>query len=225
MFKESFRKINFRRITMSEPLTEQQQRILDFIIKRIKEQGYPPSVRDIAHHIGVKSTNGVANHLKALEKKGYIKRESIISRAIRLVNQTAGVEVPVVGHVTAGKPILAVENIEGALMLDVNVVASENSFLLKVEGMSMKDAGILDGDYVLVRQQQTAESGEIVVAMINSEATVKRFRRRGNLMFLEPENPQFDPILITRDMDFQIIGKVTAVLRILDGMVLVNRKN
>jgi len=206
-----------------EELTERQQRVLKFIQSHYKKHGYPPTIREIADHIGAKWNHGVERHLHALERKGHIKRVKDKSRGIQLPFVPTGTEVPIIGRITAGKPILAVENIEEKIVLDPAFVKGESNFLLMVEGLSMKNAGILDGDLVLVRQQTAAESGDIVAALIDDEeATVKRFRRKGDKVILEPENPEFEPI-DSDSVSIKIIGKVLAVLRLLDNQLTVKR--
>ncbi len=207
-----------------DTLTERQTKVLRFIEKHQRQNGYPPSLREIADHIGAKWSHGVERHLEALEMKGYIKREAVKSRGIRLVNANAGISVPVVGRITAGRPILAVENLGESLVVDPSFVrGSEVNFVLMVEGFSMKNAGILDGDLVLVRQQSTAENGEIVAALIDEEtATVKRFRQEGDRIVLEPENPDYEPI-VADSSSVKIIGKVMAVLRLLDDQLTVKK--
>lgn len=206
-----------------EELTERQQRVLRFIQNHYKKYGYPPTIREIASHIGAKWNHGVERHLQALERKGHIKRARDKSRGIQLPFAPTGTEVPIVGRITAGRPILAVENIEERIVLDPAFVKGESNFLLMVEGLSMKDAGILDGDLVLVRQQSNAESGDIVAALINDEeATVKRFRQKGERIILEPENLDYEPIY-SDSVSIKIIGKVLAVLRLLDNQLTVKK--
>lgn len=198
--------------------------VLRFIEGHVNQNGYPPSLREIADHIGAKWSHGIERHLQALEKKGYIKREAVKSRGIRLTNASVGTPVPIVGRITAGRPILAVENIGESFILDPSFVrGGETHFMLMVEGLSMKNAGILDGDLVLVRQQSTAENGEIVAALIDDEtATVKRFRQDRDRVYLEPENPDFKAI-ISDSTSVKIIGKVMAVLRLLDNQLTVKK--
>lgn len=205
-------------------LTERQAKVLRFIESHARRNGYPPSLREIADHIGAKWSHGVERHLQALERKGYIKREAVKSRGIQLTSPQVGTPVPVVGRITAGRPILAVENIGESFVLDPSFVrGGETHFMLMVEGMSMKNAGILDGDLVLVRQQSAAENGEIVAALIDDEtATVKRFRQEGDQVTLEPENPDFQPI-VSDSTSVKIIGKVMAVLRLLDDQLTVKK--
>ena len=205
-------------------LTERQKKVLAFIEKHQSHHGYPPTMREIADHLGTKWSHGVERHLQALEKKGFIKREALKSRGIQLNHVDRGVTVPVLGRITAGKPILAVENLGESLVVDPSFVrGGEINFLLMIEGLSMKDAGILDGDLVLVRQQPSAKSGDIVAALIDEEsATVKRFRQDGDTIILEPENPDFEPI-ISDSSSVRIIGKVMAVLRLLDSQLTVKK--
>ena len=198
-----------------EDLPPQQRRVLDFIEKFIEISGYPPSITEIAEHLGVSSTFGVRKHVDALVKKGFIVRGGAgLSRALRPARNSNS--IPVIGRVTAGQPILAVENIEGWLSfkpLDL----SRKTFGLRVQGESMKDKGILDGDLVIVRQQNVANDGDIVVALIEDSATVKTFRKfKDGRYELEPANDRFQPIPITKEMDFHILGKVTSVIRTLD---------
>ncbi len=206
-----------------EELTERQERVLRFIKSHFKKYGYPPTIREIGDHIGAKWSHGVERHLAALERKGYLKKSAAKSRGIRLASNTTGIEVPILGRITAGKPVLAVENVEERIVLDPSVARGENDFLLMVDGLSMRDAGILDGDLVLVRQQSTAEPGDIVAALLNDEeATVKRFRRTGDEIILQPENPDFEPIHCDPE-SVRIIGKVVAVLRLLDTQLTVKK--
>lgn len=206
-----------------ERLTERQARVLKFIQDHYKKFGYPPTIREIAEHIGAKWNHGVERHLQALERKGYLKRSPVKSRGLQLAYSSTGTEVPVVGRIRAGRPVLAVENIEDRVVLDPAFVRGESNFLLMVEGFSMKNAGILDGDLVLVRQQATAENGEIVAALIDDEtATVKRFRREGERIILEPDNPDFEPI-VSDTSSVKIIGRVMAVLRLLDNQLTVKK--
>jgi len=205
---------------MRPKLTERQQALLRYIEQEVSTSGVPPSIRQIGLTLGISSTNGVRAHLKALEKKGYIQRNLRISRGISVPDRIKQVatqvletvlEVPILGRVTAGTPVLAVENREGALRLDPSLVKSDDTFVLRVEGDSMIDAGILDGDFVLVRPQQNANNGDIVVALLeNDEVTVKRFYREANGFRLQPENPRLAPIRVS---DVQICGKVTGLIR------------
>ncbi len=198
-----------------EALPTQQRKVLDFIENFIEISGYPPSITEIGEHLGVSSTFGVRKHVDALVKKGLIVRGGAgLSRTLRPAQNRSS--IPIIGRVTAGAPILAVENIEGWLSfkpLDM----SKKTFGLRVVGESMKDKGIMDGDLVIVRQQNTANDGDIVVALIEDSATVKTFRKvKGGTYELEPANTRFKPIAITPEMDFHILGRVTSVIRTLD---------
>ncbi len=203
-----------------KPLTERQCQILDFILSEIHRKGYPPSVRDIGKAVGLSSSSTVHSHLSSLEEKGYIRRDSTKPRAIEVLNfreEEIGLppskirSVPVVGQIAAGIPLLAQENIEDTLPLPVEM-AGKNTFILKVKGESMIGAGIFDGDYLVVRQQKTAENGDIVVALIGEEATVKRFFKEKDGIRLQPENPIMKPI-ITKEI--AILGKAISLFRLL----------
>jgi repressor LexA len=200
-------------------LTKRQQLVLGFIQESIGERGYPPTLREIGAHFGIRSTNGVNDHLLALERKGYLRREDMKSRALRPTHMAVGVprEVPLVGRVAAGQPILAVENLEGTLRIDSTLLPSEGPgiFALHVRGDSMVGAGILDGDIVFVRQQEDAPSGAVVVAMIGDEATVKTLQRENDRIRLQPANPAVAPIIIGRDDErsLRLLGVVVGVFR------------
>lgn len=183
-----------------------QQEILRFLRQFIDESGYAPSVREICAAVGLKSTASVHYHLGELKRQGLIEMDGGKNRTISLPETPERGRIPVLGTVTAGLPILAVENIEGYLPWD----GDENCFALRVRGLSMVGAGILDGDKVVVRPQSTADNGDIVVALLEDEATVKRFRRDGSGVWLLPENPDFDPI---DGREARILGKVKAVVR------------
>ncbi len=201
---------------MYNDLSNRQIAILDFIKKEIRKKGYPPSVREIGEAVGLSSSSTVHGHLAQLEEKGYLRRDPTKPRAIEVLGddnpliKKEMVTVPIVGRVTAGQPILAVENIEDTFPLPLDFVRNDNVFMLSVRGDSMINAGILDGDYVLVRQQSTAHNGDIVVALIEDEATVKTFYKENDYIRLQPENPAFEPIM-TRNVS--ILGKVTGVFR------------
>ncbi len=199
---------------MSE-LTPRQDQILGYIRKEVLRRGYPPSVREIGQAVGLSSSSTVHGHLGKLEEKGFIRRDPTKPRAIELVNDPEVVRkeivnVPIVGRVTAGEPILAVENIEDFFPMPRDFANYDEVFMLRVRGDSMINAGILDGDYVVVRQQAHAEDGEIVVALIEDEATVKRFFKERDHIRLQPENPSLDPI---RSAFVEILGKVVGVFR------------
>ena len=206
-------------------LTDRQREILDFITQSIRERGYPPTLREIGLHFGIKSTNGVNDHLRALEKKGYLQREDLKSRALRPVGARGPmraptreedmIDVPLVGRVAAGAPLLAVENIEDTVKVDRFFVGQTREvFALRVKGDSMIEDGIFDGDYVFVRKQLQATPGETVVVMIGDEATVKRYFPRRDKVLLLPENEDFKPIEVRpSDPDFRLAGKVVGVFR------------
>ena len=201
---------------MLEELTFRQKEILNFISQALQDKGYPPTLREIGKKFKIASTNGVHTILENLEKKGYIKRQPLLSRGIELVQNIRAnfTLIPVLGRIAAGLPILAVENIETHLAVDKTFLPSGEIFSLKVVGESMKDAGILDGDYVLARRQETAEKGDIVVAVIGEEATVKTYVPLKNMIRLEPANPDFEPIIVDRKTPgFFIAGKVMGLMR------------
>jgi len=192
---------------------ENQQRILDFIKAEIEDKGYPPSVREICAAVGLRSTSTVHAHLNHLEEQGLIRRDSTKPRALEVLDgsQARGRSVPLVGRVTAGQPILAIENIEEYLSLPQSVLGQGNMFSLRVEGESMIDAGIMDGDIVVLRQQDTAENGEIVVAMTpEDEATLKRIFYEEGRVRLQPENPTMAPIYAD---SVTVLGKLVALIR------------
>jgi repressor LexA len=197
-------------------ISERRRRILDFIKDQVQAKGYPPSVREIGEAVGLKSSSTVHGHLLKLEKLGYIRRDPSKPRAIEILDdlnapKVRAFDVPVLGRVTAGMPILAVENIEEYFPIPKDFVDHEDVFILRIKGDSMIEAGILDGDYVLVSQQETAANGEIVVALLNGEeSTVKRFFHEGNQIRLQPENSTMEPIY---SADVAILGKVTGVFR------------
>jgi repressor LexA len=197
---------------MRKPRGDNQMKILEFIKQEIQNKGYPPSVREICDAVGLKSTSTVHGHLTRLEKRGLIRRDSTKPRAMEVLDDplARGRSVPLVGKVTAGVPILAQENIEEHIILPQDMVEGEDIFALCVEGESMINAGILDGDYVVVRKQPNAENGEIVVAMIEDEATVKRIYFEKNRVRLQPENPYMEPIYAE---EVTVVGKVIALFR------------
>ncbi len=208
---------------MKKVLTKRQQDILDFIESFQKERGYPPTLRDIGNEFGIKSTNGVRVNLAALEKKQYIIRRPWLSRGIELINVPKVEQkesdseigyVPIIGKVAAGEPIFSSENIEGMLAVDDSFLKTKKVFALKVKGDSMKNAGILDGDYVLARRQHNAESGEIVVFIVNDEITVKRYDSEGDKVYLIPENDDYETRTIRKtSSELQIAGKVVGLMR------------
>jgi repressor LexA len=198
-------------------ISKKQQEILDYIKNEILNRGFPPAVREICEAVNLKSTSSVHSHLEALEKNGYIRRDATKPRAIEIVDDNFNlvrrevVNVPVVGTVAAGTPVLAVENIESYFPVPAEFMPNEKSFILKVKGESMVNAGIFDGDQVLVRQQSTASNGDIVVAMIDDSATVKTYYKEKGYYRLQPENDSMEPILIHDDLT--ILGKVFGVFR------------
>ena len=197
-------------------LSDRQRRILDYIKSEVTTKGYPPSVREIGNAVGLRSSSTVHGHLTKLEELGYIRRDLSKPRAIELLDEsvpsrTRLIDVPLVGKVTAGTPILAVENIEDYYPIPKDLLDYEDVFMLRVKGDSMIEAGILDGDFVLVARQETALNGEIVVALIDGEeATVKRFFHEGTHIRLQPENSTMEPLLVD---DVRILGKVIGVYR------------
>lgn len=225
---------------MADALTQRQRDILDFISASIVERGFPPTLREIGEHFNIRSTNGVNDHLKALEKKGHLRREDLKSRAMRPVlpdgsgevvplrpsARGSGVmdvvsgddltEIPILGRVAAGQPILAVENATDSVRIDrVLIGAHRDVFGLRIVGESMIEAGILDGDYVFVKKTPSAHSGDIVVAMIEGEATVKRYYPEGDCIRFQPANSNMQPIIVrlTEFKSVDIIGIVVGVYR------------
>ncbi|WP_026477838.1 transcriptional repressor LexA [Alkaliphilus transvaalensis] len=205
---------------MFEDLNTKQIEILQYMKSQINEKGYPPSVREICEAVGLRSTSTVHGHLSKLEDKGYIRRDATKPRAIEiLLNDTVDyqlkkeiINIPIVGKVTAGQPILAVENVEDTFPMPMDFIDSGNStvFMLTIKGDSMIEAGIMDQDYVVVRQQSIARNGDIVVALIGEEATVKRFYREADHIRLQPENSSMEPIIVK---EASILGKVIGVFR------------
>ena len=198
-------------------ITAKQREILEYIKNAILNKGYPPAVREICEAVKLKSTSSVHAHLESLEKNGYIRRDPTKPRAIEIMDENFNltrrevVNVPVIGSVAAGAPILAVENIEAYFPLPADMMPNQNAFLLNVKGDSMIKAGIFEGDKVLVQQQPTAENGELVVALVDDSATVKRFYKEAGHIRLQPENDAYEPIIVT---DCTIMGKVFGVFRI-----------
>ncbi len=209
-----------------EDLNKREKAILKFIEKQIRANSYPPSVREIGKAVGLSSTATVHGYLARLEQKGYIKKESQKGRTLRLLKgilkeekkpetkevytSREMVDVPVIGKITAGAPILAVENVTDTFPIPVDFVGNSESFMLTVSGESMIEAGILDGDYILVKRQNTANNGEIVVALIEDEATVKTFYKEKGHIRLQPENSLMEPIIVP---NCEILGKVVGVFR------------
>jgi repressor LexA len=198
-----------------DELGGKQKKVYQYIKSYTEEHGYPPSVREICAAVGLKSTSTVHGHISRLKKKGLIKRDPAKPRAIEILDEDnearqKAMTVPIIGKVTAGQPILAYENVEEYIPLPASFVRDEHSFVLRVSGESMINAGIFDGDFVVVRQQNYADDGDIVVALIEDEATVKRFFNEGKKIRLQPENPTMSPIIVE---DCRILGRVTGLFR------------
>ena len=197
-------------------ISAKQQEILEYIKSQILERGFPPSVRDICEAVHLKSTSSVHSHLETLEKNGYIRRDPTKPRAIEILddsfnfNRREMVNVPIIGHVAAGEPLLAEQNIENYFPVPVEYMPNKQTFMLKVHGESMINAGILDGDFVLVEQTSVADNGEMVFALVEDGATVKTFFKEEGIYRLQPENDTMDPIIVK---DVQIMGKVIGVFR------------
>ena len=200
-------------------ITEKQSQILEYIKSEILNKGYPPSVRDICQAVNLKSTSSVHSHLETLEKNGYIRRDTTKPRTIEILDDNFNlvrrevVNVPMVGTVAAGQPILAIENIETYFPIPSEYMPNEETFMLKVKGESMINAGILDGDNILVKRQSYAKNGDMVVALVDDSATVKTFYKEDGHIRLQPENDYMDPIILP---DVEIIGKVFGVFRFFD---------
>jgi len=207
---------------MAKQLTKRQQTVLEAIRSWIHEWGYPPTIRELGKTLGIKSLRGVTTHLDAIAKKGFLKRESR-ARSISLSDLVAPFEralrVPVVGRIRAGEPVLAQEHVEGHVVVDGSWLGgskastSVDHFALKVQGDSMINAGILQGDFVIVRQQPVAQDGDIIVALMGDDATIKRFFRDGDHVRLQPEHPTMEPIIVTKQESLAVLGKVVAVFR------------
>ncbi len=200
---------------MRKPRGDNQQRILEFIKEEVQKKGYPPSVREIGDAVGLKSTSTVHGHLVRLEKKGLLHRDSMKPRAMEVTNDPTfsrqnNVMLPVLGRVTAGIPILAEENVEDYISVSENMLGDGEHFVLFVRGESMIEAGILDGDYVIVHKQHDAYNGDIVVALIEDDATVKRFYKENGVFRLQPENCTMGPIIVK---EVSILGKVVMLYR------------
>jgi len=215
---------------LKEGLNKREKSILKYIAKQIEKNGYPPSVREIGKAVGLSSTATVHGYLARLEEKGYVKKENQKGRTLKILKNENGeslakkkkqetkefysgremVEVPVIGKITAGEPILAVENVTDTFPIPIDFVGNSESFMLTVRGESMIEAGILNGDYILIRKQNTANNGEIVVALIDEEATVKTFYKEKDHIRLQPENSTMDPIIVP---NCEILGKVIGVFR------------
>jgi repressor LexA len=203
---------------MPGKISTKQQEILDYIKENILQKGYPPSVREICEAVKLKSTSSVHSHLETLEKNGYIRRDPTKPRTIEILDDTFGltrrelVNVPIVGQVTAGEPILAVENIDGYFPVPPEYLHNKSTFMLKVKGESMINVGIYDGDLILVEEQPTAANNDIVVALVDDSGTVKRFFKENGHFRLQPENDYMDPIIVD---NVSILGKVIGLFRTL----------
>lgn len=197
-------------------ISDKQREILEYIKSEILNRGYPPSVRDICEAVHLKSTSSVHSHLETLEKNGYIRRDPTKPRAIEIIDDTFNlsrrevVNVPLLGRVAAGEPLLAVENIETYFPIPAEYMPNEEAFMLKVKGESMINAGIFDGDNILVQRQSTASDGDMVVALVEESATVKTFYKEGDHYRLQPENDNMEPIIVE---DCAVLGKVFGVFR------------
>lgn len=210
---------NLQEVSLCQPekITAKQQEILEYIKEQILKKGYPPAVREICEAVRLKSTSSVHAHLETLEKNGYIRRDPTKPRAIEILDDTFNltrrevVNVPIVGHVAAGEPILATENIENYFPVPSEYIPNQDVFMLHVKGDSMINAGILNGDNILVRQQSSASNGDIVVALVEDSATVKTFYKENGYYRLQPENDFMDPIIVD---DVSILGIVFGVFRL-----------
>lgn len=200
-------------------ITKKQEEILTYIKSQILTRGFPPSVREICEAVNLKSTSSVHSHLETLEKNGYIHRDPTKPRAIEILDDTFNltrrevVNVPIIGHIAAGEPLLAQENIENYFPVPVEMLPNKQTYLLVVQGESMINAGILDGDYVLIQEEHTASDGDMVAALIEDGATVKTFYKEDGFIRLQPENDFMEPILVK---DVIILGKVIGVFRFFD---------
>lgn len=198
-------------------ISAKQREILEYIKQEILNKGYPPAVREICEAVDLKSTSSVHSHLETLEKNGYIRRDPTKPRAIEIIDENFNLtrrevtNVPIIGNVAAGQPLLAVENIENYFPIPVEFLPNADTFMLNVKGESMINAGIYDGDKILVEQQASARNGDIVVALVDDSATVKTFYKEDGHIRLQPENDTMDPIIVD---DCQILGKVFGVFRI-----------
>lgn len=200
-------------------ITKKQAEILEYIKNEILNRGFPPAVREICEAVNLKSTSSVHSHLETLEKNGYIRRDPTKPRAIEIIDDNFNltrrevVNVPIVGHVAAGQPLLAVENVESYFPIPAEFMPNAQTFMLTVKGESMINAGIFDGDQILVQQQNTASNGEMVVALIEDSATVKTFYKEKDHYRLQPENDTMEPIIVEGELT--ILGKVIGVFRFL----------
>lgn len=199
---------------MNTTLNVQEKRVFDYLKEQIREKGYPPSVREICAALGFKSTSSAHQYIARLAEKGYIDKGDLKTRAIKIVGDEPTISIPVVGKVAAGEPILAQENIEDYFSIGESFFSQSDlksdTFVLKVQGESMINAGINNGDYIIVTKQDTARNGQIVVAMIDGDATVKTFYKEKDHVRLQPENDTMEPIIVK---DVQIVGKVVGLFR------------
>ena len=197
-------------------ISDKQKEILEYMKQEILNKGYPPTVRDICEAVKLKSTSSVHSHLETLEKNGYIRRDPTKPRAIEIIDENFNLtrremtNVPMVGHVAAGEPILAVENIESYFPIPTEYMPNAESFMLKVKGESMINVGIFEGDWIVVEKRNTARNGEIIVALVDDSATVKTFYKEDGHIRLQPENDSMDPIIVS---DCKILGKVISLYR------------
>lgn len=197
-------------------ISQKQSEILEYIKSQILKRGYPPAVREICEAVNLKSTSSVHSHLETLEKNGYIRRDPTKPRAIEIIDDTFNltrremVQVPIIGRVAAGEPILAQENIEDYFPIPAEYMPNNETYMLKVKGESMINVGILDGDYVIVEKKSTASNGEMVVALVDDGATVKTFYKEEGVYRLQPENDTMDPIIV---QEVEILGKVIGIFR------------
>ncbi|MBP4133768.1 transcriptional repressor LexA [Gallibacterium anatis] len=203
----------------NKALTERQQQVFDFVKQHLEQTGMPPTRAEIAKQLGFRSANAAEEHLKALARKGVIEIVSGTSRGIRLIGEVEAANdeqegLPLVGRVAAGEPILAEEHIEAMYQVDVNMFKPKADFLLKVQGMSMKDIGILDGDLLAVHSTKDVRNGQVVVARIGDNVTVKRFERKGNMLYLHPENSELSPIVVDLSQEnVEIEGIAVGIIR------------
>ncbi len=205
---------------MGAPLTTEQSRVLHFIIQYREENGFPPTVREIAENLGYKSANNVRQHLRLIERKGFIRILQGRARGLEIVHDPFSLQqeefdqgVPLVGSVAAGTPITAIENLEGYLTLDKEIFRGDGLFALRIKGDSMKDIGVLHNDIVVVRKRNSAQNGEVVVAIMDGEATLKRFIRSKDTIILRPENSDYEDIIVEKGSDILIAGKMVGVIR------------
>ena len=200
-------------------LTPTQEKVLNFLKDSLRKKGFPPTLREIASHFGLRGPKAPQKTLNILERKGYIRKVPGVSRAIEILSYpqfslTQILPIPVIGRVKAGEPILAIENIEGYINFDRNLITSGDVFLLRVQGDSMIEAHIQDGDFALVKPQPNAENGEIVVALIEDDATIKRIFKKRDLIRFEPANPKMEPIVVKKgEKKVIIVGKVVGIFR------------